>query len=238
LHLSIFYEYQHFFQHRICFSIQPPDKSDSWPRLARSISFFLIILFNKDQRLQIFRAWYSNSLSLCCLARPCTTLVREFEITWIKVYKHYFRIESGICKRSIACWCSVKNRLTILNGPPVVELLIWKKKSTIARSLTNSFQENLLLKFYNLCICDFAIDLEKKSWPSYYGSRIYNYLCNPCLSPLMLLVRISIRPRCTTICDKVCQGLVTNRWFSPGTPVSSTQGRQENFWAPLLQFSK
>ena len=26
----------------------------------------------------------------------------------------------------------------------------------------------------------------------------------------------------TTLCDKVCQGLVTGRWFSPGTPVSST----------------
>jgi hypothetical protein len=30
LHLSIFYEYQQFFQHRICFSIQPPDYSDPW----------------------------------------------------------------------------------------------------------------------------------------------------------------------------------------------------------------
>jgi hypothetical protein len=28
--------------------------------------------------------------------------------------------------------------------------------------------------------------------------------------------------RCTTICDKVCQRLATGQWFSPGTPVSST----------------
>ena len=34
-----------------------------------------------------------------------------------------------------------------------------------------------------------------------YGSWIYNYLCNQCLSPLMW-VRISIRARCTTLCDK------------------------------------
>jgi hypothetical protein len=47
LHLSIFYEYQQFFQHRISFSIQPPDYSDPWPRLARSTSFFLIMLFNE-----------------------------------------------------------------------------------------------------------------------------------------------------------------------------------------------
>ena len=45
---------------------------------------------------------------------------------------------------------------------------------------------------------------------------------NQCLSPLMLWVPISIRARCTTICDKGCQWLATFRWFSPGPPVSST----------------
>ena len=59
------------------------------------------------------------------------------------------------------------------------------------------------------------------SWPWSYGSWIYNYLCNQCLSPLMLWVRILIRARCTTLCDKVCQWLETGRWFSPGIPVSS-----------------
>jgi hypothetical protein len=51
---------------------------------------------------------------------------------------------------------------------------------------------------------------------------IYNYLCNQCLSPLLLSVRISIKARCTTLCDKVCQWLATDRWFSPGPLVSST----------------
>jgi hypothetical protein len=50
----------------------------------------------------------------------------------------------------------------------------------------------------------------------------YNYLCNQCLSPLMLCDRISIRERYPTLCDKVCQWLETGRWFSPGPPVSST----------------
>jgi len=35
-------------------------------------------------------------------------------------------------------------------------------------------------------------------------------------------LRISIRSRCTTLCDKVCQWLVTGQWFSPCTLVSST----------------
>ena len=26
----------------------------------------------------------------------------------------------------------------------------------------------------------------------------------------------------TTLCDKICQRLAASRWFSPGTPVSST----------------
>ena len=61
-----------------------------------------------------------------------------------------------------------------------------------------------------------------KGPPWSYGSRIYNYLCNQCLSPLMLWVRISIRARYTTLCDTFCQWLATGRWFSPGPPVSST----------------
>jgi hypothetical protein len=48
------------------------------------------------------------------------------------------------------------------------------------------------------------------------------HLIGSLLSPLMLWVQISIRARCTTLCDKVCQWLTTGRWFSPGTPVSST----------------
>ena len=39
LHLSIFYEYQQFFQHRICFSIQTPDYSDPWPSFSTPYLF-------------------------------------------------------------------------------------------------------------------------------------------------------------------------------------------------------
>ena len=60
------------------------------------------------------------------------------------------------------------------------------------------------------------------SWPWSYGIWIYNYLCNQCLSSLMLWVRFSIRARCTLLCDKVCQWLATGRWSSAGPSVSST----------------
>ena len=50
------------------------------------------------------------------------------------------------------------------------------------------------------------------------------YLFNCCLSPLMLRVRIPLRPDVldTTLCDKVCHWLAAVRWFFQGTPVSST----------------
>jgi len=62
------------------------------------------------------------------------------------------------------------------------------------------------------------------SWSWSYGSWIYNYLCNQCLSPLMLWVQTLLRRGVfdTTLCDKVCQWLAADRWFSPGTPVSSS----------------
>ena len=60
------------------------------------------------------------------------------------------------------------------------------------------------------------------SWS--YGSWIYNYPCNQCLSPLMLWIRISLRRGVlnTTLCDKVFPWLATGQWFSTVTLVSST----------------
>jgi hypothetical protein len=62
------------------------------------------------------------------------------------------------------------------------------------------------------------------SWSWSYGSWIYNYLCNQCISPLKMWVKIPLRKSVldTTLCDKICQWFATGRWFSPGPPVSST----------------
>jgi hypothetical protein len=64
--------------------------------------------------------------------------------------------------------------------------------------------------------------LRRPSWWWSHGSWIYNYLYNQCLSPLKLRVwTCSLRGVLdATLCDKVCQWLVTGWWFSRGTPVS------------------
>ena len=51
-------------------------------------------------------------------------------------------------------------------------------------------------------------------WSWSHNSWIYNYLCNQWLSALILWIRISIRTRCATLCDRVCQWLVTGRFLS------------------------
>ena len=73
--------------------------------------------------------------------------------------------------------------------------------------------------------CVLSTNLWGPSWPWSYGSWIYNYQCNQCLSPLMLWGWISIRARCTALqmyVIKFVKWLATGRWFSPGLLVSFT----------------
>jgi hypothetical protein len=72
------------------------------------------------------------------------------------------------------------------------------------------------------------------SWTWSYGSWNYNYLCNQCLSPLILWVIISIKARGTALCDKVCQWPATGQWFSPGPLVSCTNKTDRHNIAEIL----
>jgi hypothetical protein len=113
-------------------------------------------------------------------------------------------------------------------------IIIWKISTSWERVQISSLKTMLYLFLKLVYINDIFSDniyiktqlkppiLRRLSWTWSYASWIYNYLCNQCLSSLMLWVRISIRVRCTTLCDKVCQWLATGRWFSSGPSVSST----------------
>jgi hypothetical protein len=71
------------------------------------------------------------------------------------------------------------------------------------------------------------------TWLWSHGSWIYNYLCNQCLSPLTLRVRIPLRQGLLniTLCDKVCNWHVAGRWFSQ---VSSTNTTNHHDTAEIL----
>ena len=79
----------------------------------------------------------------------------------------------------------------------------------------------------NFLLCAIALIIltqEGLLWSWSYGSWIYNYLCNQCLSPLTLRVWTLFwwGVLNTTLCDKVCRWLATGQWFSQGTLVSFT----------------
>ena len=102
-----------------------------------------------------------------------------------------------------------------------------------ARHLTISLYQTTALGEYSFLkskrIVDWSVEniSAGPSWPWSNDSLIYNCLCNQCLSPLMLWVQISIRARCTTLCDQVCQWHATGQWFSP--PIKHHQtNKQEN----------
>jgi len=78
----------------------------------------------------------------------------------------------------------------------------------------------------------FSFIMAKTSW----GRRGFSttYVISVSHALLMLWVRLPIRVRCTTLYDKVCQWLATGRWFSPGTPVSSTNKTDRHNIAEIL----
>jgi hypothetical protein len=61
-------------------------------------------------------------------------------------------------------------------------------------------------------------------------------LCQQCLSPLTLWVRIQLRQGVlyATLCDPVCQWLATGLWFSQGTLVSSTNKTDRHYITEIL----
>jgi hypothetical protein len=76
---------------------------------------------------------------------------------------------------------------------------------------------------------DFSFKIFIKKWVGggggvLYCSWIFNYLCNEYLSTLKLWVWILLRQGVldSTLCDKVCQWLATDQWFSQVNQVSST----------------
>ena len=108
----------------------------------------------------------------------------------------------------------------------ITSLIDKKNKTQKSNRWRNSISFNFYehLKYLNTSVNTvFFSSIFGALWPWSYGSWIYNYLYNQCLSPLMWVqISVGVHVRCTTLCDKVCQWLVTGRWFSLVPPVSST----------------
>ena len=83
------------------------------------------------------------------------------------------------------------------------------------------------IHFYLQCLCySDTITVEKFKYQNCFITQYLHLLpinkctydSNQCLLPLTL--RWGVLD--TTLCDKICQWLAAGQWFSPGTPVTST----------------
>jgi hypothetical protein len=97
---------------------------------------------------------------------------------------------------------------------------VWTKHLSIPKAKAGPKE----FRFRLVSLYLFPTYTDGPSWSWSYGSWIYNYLCNQCLSLLKLWVPIPLSRGVldTTLCDKVCQWLAEGLWFFPGSPVSST----------------
>ena len=92
-------------------------------------------------------------------------------------------------------------------------------------SLNNTINMSLYLFelpiWYNVQLC---FIIRRPSWLWSYRSWTNNTICNKCLSPLTLRVRIPIVARCTLkkLRETVCRWLASGQLVFPGTAVSST----------------
>jgi hypothetical protein len=153
----------------------------------------------------------------CCIAFCCRT-------KWIlkSTCKHMMQSNNSLFADGWKMLCSTDK---IQNSNRIVQIKVITKLPNSEQSYKQKKQIYHNKSFVAVMIIRYSITyhyIKGPPWPWLYGSWIFIYLCNQCISPLMLWVRIPIRVRCTTLCDKVCQWLVAGRWYSPGPPVSST----------------
>ena len=142
------------------------------------------------------------------------------------------RIDNTMAKRRRTDNTMAKRKCT--KGRSTKHTYKTKDRKCIIKS--SSTLGNFSLLFSSLLFRNYSNTILGPSWSWSYGSRIYNYLCNHSLSPLTLRVRTPLKRGVfdSTLGDKVYQWLPTGRWFSPGTPVSSTNKTERHEITEIL----
>ena len=97
-------------------------------------------------------------------------------------------------------------------------LFCWLKQLKVGRA--NKYLSQSLIKKWIVPTKTHTYHREGALWS--YSCWIYNYLCNQYLAHSANRVHGEIYSIQNYVILKVCQWLTTGRWFSPSTPVSST----------------
>jgi len=124
------------------------------------------------------------------------------------------------------CWYSIYHvTVDFMTISYVLNIkLSGKFKTKVSFKICNFYKVIHCIEYYIFVIQQFL---------NYRMSSCDSYLLGDSfVSDLMLWVRI--RARCTTLCDKVWQWLAADRWFAPGTPVSSTNKTERHDITEIL----
>ena len=116
---------------------------------------------------------------------------RHNKCKWLEHFWYFFLLWSYLTINILAVWPGVPNLSIVLIFPKsqcifrIHFSLFFRSTQLVLESLLTVRLEIIAKWFLGLSL----------SWS--YGSLIYNYLCNQCLSPLMLWVRNPFMARCT-----------------------------------------
>jgi hypothetical protein len=97
-------------------------------------------------------------------------------------------------------------------------VVLWQKVCLfVCLMVFNATFNNIsVISWWSVLLMDKTTDLSQVTDKLYHIMLAYHHwMC-------LLWVRISIRARCTTLCDKVCQWLVTGQWFCPSIKLTTT----------------
>ena len=113
--------------------------------------------------------------------------------------------------------------MTLLLYYPCLCCYSFLRKHAVSLSGSESVQVFLICLYTSCHWRSNLISFKGLSWTRLYGSWIYNYLCNQCLSPRSTdVVSSNLDQGEVYNIMRVCQWLATGRWFSSGPIVSST----------------
>ena len=155
--------------------------------------------------------------------RYTITAVQKTSITRDGPQVYYHIQKTSITRDGPQVYYHIQKTSIARDGPQVYYHI---QKTSLTRDgpqvYYHSCTENFTNKRWSSCILSDSCKFILQYINEFVGNWIwYNYLCNECLSPLKLWVRIPLRRvvLVATLCDKVVSGFL---WFPPPIKLAAT----------------
>ena len=158
------------------------------------------------------KSHFIYSVSVLLLLLHCFIFIFVLLVCYVSRSSLYSNIHSDLCIMCLSCYYFYI----------VLSLYLYCRYVMYPdHHFTVIFLHNVMYPDHHFTVISLQI-LRGSHGPDHMVVAFTTTYANQCQSLLILLIWISIRERCTTLCDKVCLWLATSCWFSSGPAVSST----------------